>query len=118
MTTTPTPAAVLAATIMRLSDEHTAQQAFHNTTDFMIVDDGKKRAALLAAIDRLREMAEGAHWEVAAWMDPAPDSQMMVSAPIKAEWIRLGGGCARLAASYTKPLYAAPVAAKQAEDAA
>jgi hypothetical protein len=39
-------------------DEHVAQQAMHGTTDYMIVDDGKKRAQVLAAIDRLAAQPE------------------------------------------------------------
>ena len=106
MTATTTPAAVLAATIKQLSDEHTAQQAFHGTEDFMIVDDGKKRAALHAAIDQLREMAEGEQVMRAALMSVRMDA------------VSIGGKENAISDSTRERVDAAlayPVAAKQAE---
>ena len=46
-----------AAEVKELVDEYVALMAMHGTTDFMIVDDGKSRAALHAAIDALQAAA-------------------------------------------------------------
>ena len=69
MTTTPTPAAVLAATIRQLADSYAMQMADDEWNP--VANPVKAAKALHAAIDQLREMAEGAqersdhgcHWK-------------------------------------------------------
>jgi hypothetical protein len=46
------------------ADEHAAQQGRHGTSNYMIVDEGKRRAALHATIDQLQAMAESLEAEL------------------------------------------------------